>query len=345
MDTADYEQVVKYANAAIEAMKKRHISPTPLSFNVWYNYCSFNNLDLVDEIDKATNQGVTFDEGMHNYLYDKYVSADNHFNANLHQDTKQLLSQVLGAISQFSGDTASYNEQMEGHIQNLESSSGKSDDVNSLLERILHTTRTLKSSGDVLSEKLIESRREVENLRQNLAEATQQAQRDFLTGLFNRKALDRFLDEITALAAEQKTPLSLLMLDIDHFKKYNDTFGHLIGDEVLKTIAKILTDSLKGKDIVARYGGEEFCVLLPCTSVENAYIVADNIRQSVASKKLVRKDTGQPVGSLTISVGVAGFRPGIDTVPILLKRADDALYASKKQGRNRVTISESAAAA
>ncbi len=343
META-YEQAQKYADNALKMMAEHKVAPTPVNFTVWYQYISFANFELVDEMDKAITGKVQFDEGMHNYLYNKYIQEKNSFNTDLHQNTKRLLSQVLGAISQFTGDTAEYAQQMDSHIQTLEKS-GDEESLSGLVEQILNTARTIKSGSDTLTERLNTSRAEMDKLKQNLAQATQEAQRDFLTGIFNRNALEKMLDELTAISSQQDTPLSLLMIDIDHFKKYNDTFGHLIGDEVLKSVAKSLTDSLKGKDIVARYGGEEFCVLLPCTEVENASIVAENIRKLIASKELKRRDTMELIGRVTVSIGVAEFRPHSDTVPVFLKRADEALYASKRNGRNRVTIHDTTAAA
>jgi diguanylate cyclase len=133
------------------------------------------------------------------------------------------------------------------------------------------------------------------------------------------------------------------MLDIDHFKQFNDKFGHLLGDEVLKIVARAITYCVRGKDIVARYGGEEFCVLLPGTPLSGAMKVADTIRTTIAMRDLKRKDTGESFGSITVSVGAAQFRSrGEDDIDALVKRADDALYRSKMAGRNRVT-GESAA--
>jgi diguanylate cyclase len=174
-------------------------------------------------------------------------------------------------------------------------------------------------------------------LRENLAKVTTESERDFLTGTFNRKTFDKRLLEAMQEAKEKRTELVLVMLDVDHFKKFNDTFGHLIGDEVLKIVARTLTDSVKGMDTVARYGGEEFAVILPKTPIGGGMIVADAIRKTIAGRELKRKDTGANYGQITISAGVASFRHDKDTPETLVKRADEALYRSKHAGRNRVT--------
>lgn len=188
-----------------------------------------------------------------------------------------------------------------------------------------------------MTKKLEESKQEINNLRKNLEQVTAESQRDFLTGAYNRKTFEKFYDEYALHASQSHTPLCMIVIDIDHFKQFNDKFGHLIGDEVLKIVSRALIDSLKGRDVVARFGGEEFIVLLPETPLDIAMKVADSVRKTIASKELKRKDTGQVYGTITVSMGVSQFRPATDTLPTVLKRADDALYQSKHDGRNRVT--------
>jgi diguanylate cyclase len=195
----------------------------------------------------------------------------------------------------------------------------------------------MKQRGEKISQKLEESTKEITELKKDLQQVTIESQRDFLTGVFNRKAFEQYVDTQIALAKEKHTELCLLILDIDHFKQFNDRFGHLIGDEVLKIVARSLTDILKGRDVVARFGGEEFIVILPETPIEGAMKVANMIRTAIADRQLKRKDTGKSYGTITVSAGVARFRPETDTLPVLIKRADDAMYVSKRNGRNRVT--------
>jgi len=158
---------------------------------------------------------------------------------------------------------------------------------------------------------------------------------DPLTGLGNRKYFDRMIDTAVQNALANGEPLSLLMFDIDHFKSFNDSYGHLTGDQVLRLVGMSLRQTIKGQDITARYGGEEFAVVLPNTALRQALTVADHIRRAVMAKELKKKSTGEILGRVTISVGVSVLKAGDDT-DALIERADSCLYAAKRNGRNRV---------
>ncbi len=154
---------------------------------------------------------------------------------------------------------------------------------------------------------------------------------DGLTGLHNHRAFQDYLEEQFQLAVRNRLPLSLILMDVDHFKQYNDTFGHQAGDEVLRTVAQILKERVREGDFVARYGGEEFVVVLPRADEESAAMVAERLRQAVEAENW----TLRPV---TGSFGVASLRPDMETRQELIEAADQALYQAKKNGRNRVEI-------
>lgn len=163
-----------------------------------------------------------------------------------------------------------------------------------------------------------------------------QAIRDPLTGLFNRRYFQETLRRELHRASRAKQPLSVVLLDIDHFKRFNDTYGHATGDKVLKLVARTLKQSAKGRDTAARYGGEEFGVVLPGTVMRDALAFAEQVRRRLAGKELKTLDGSSSFGSVTMSLGVSQYRAG-EPVTHLLQRADAALYASKRDGRNRVT--------
>jgi diguanylate cyclase len=158
---------------------------------------------------------------------------------------------------------------------------------------------------------------------------------DPLTGLSNRKYFDDSLVKAIAESLPRGRQLALMMTDVDHFKRFNDTYGHLTGDQVLRLVAMAVKQNVTANDIAARYGGEEFAVVLPEAMLTSAVAVAEQIRRAVMAKELMKRSTGQTLGRVTISIGVAVLRPG-DTPQTLIERADACLYAAKRSGRNRV---------
>jgi diguanylate cyclase len=175
----------------------------------------------------------------------------------------------------------------------------------------------------------------VNDLRERLESVRRESLTDQLTGLSNRKAFDNELKESIERSIESGEPLSLLMADIDHFKSFNDTWGHQTGDQVLRLVANCLSENVKGRDTAARYGGEEFVVILPQTALASAVGLADQIRNKVESKKLVKKSTGDILGVITISIGVTQYDLN-ESADEFVRRADTCLYAAKRTGRNRV---------
>src|SRR6185312_16299660 len=158
---------------------------------------------------------------------------------------------------------------------------------------------------------------------------------DPLTNIANRKAFDEAVQAAIAAMVDDGEPVTVLLCDIDHFKTFNDTWGHQTGDQVLRLVANCLSENVKGRDTAARYGGEEFAVLLRGTGLEAATMVANQIRTTVETKKLVKKSTGDILGTITISIGVAQFGRG-EGVESVVRRADACLYGAKHHGRNLV---------
>lgn len=322
-------------------MVERNIEPTPINYAVWYHYVAGDRKELSREMDELLGRktlAITDDVSI--YLYNKYVIGNDKKEAQAigftSQNTQSVLAEIMEVIDRFSGDTETYNQQIDEHVARL---SQKISDptLKELAREIVGRAVSIRESSTALNSKLEDSKREVVQLKANLEKVTTEANKDFLTGAGNRKALEARLEETTAWAREHQSDVCLVMIDIDFFKKFNDKYGHLIGDEVLRKVTRAIFETVKGKDFVARYGGEEFAVLLPNTPLSGAIVVAENIRRNIAETDLVRKDTGATLGSITISAGVARYRPEADSIIMLISRADDALYRSKTGGRNRVT--------
>lgn len=333
----DHARAAQIAAQATKYMGLHNIPPSPENYAVWYHYTQGDNKELTKEIDALIANKVGFSPSANSYLYQKYIAVDPGRKAvdESAADAQKLMAEVMRVVNEFKTETTSYNQNVDGYLSKVSVDAAEGD-VKNVLRDLIAATTELRDSGVSLNKKLEESQKEVESLRKNLEKVTIESQRDFLTGVYNRKALDRMMDEQIAQALEEKTELCLLMIDVDHFKQFNDRFGHLLGDEVLKIVARVLVEMVKGKDIVARFGGEEFSVLLPSTPLKGGMIVAEAIRSAIASRELKRKDTGKVFAQISVSIGVSALRSG-DSAPAFIKRADDALYMSKKTGRNRVT--------
>ncbi len=213
--------------------------------------------------------------------------------------------------------------------------------------------KEMKTKMEMLEKELIEKTRErdqfakelqvLRNLYREKVKETEKMREeavllsyiDDLTGIYNHRF---FIQQLTMEIERQKryfTPLSLLMIDIDYFKNYNDTNGHLAGDQALKTIAILIQQGVRQTDIVARYGGEEFSAILINSVKEDAKKTAERVREIVAESRFPNEKS-QPNGDLTVSIGVGTFSSSISTLTDLIREADNALYRAKGAGRNRV---------
>ncbi|MBI5953469.1 MAG: diguanylate cyclase [Chloroflexi bacterium] len=193
-----------------------------------------------------------------------------------------------------------------------------------LLARIASGKRILR-----LEEQLTEARQQVEVL----------AMHDGLTGLLNRRAIEEHAGAEFKMVARKERPMSVIMLDVDHFKNVNDQFGHAIGDQVLRQVAKVLQENSRGYDRVGRWGGEEFLLILPDTELRDAALVAERLRTQTAGTK-IPLESGESI-SVQISLGVACTVNGFPSLAKLIEAADQSLYKAKQTGRNRVCIHES----
>jgi diguanylate cyclase len=230
--------------------------------------------------------------------------------------------------------SASYNASLTSASEKLLAAADR-EQVMKVVDTLVKTTHEMRDTTRALEQRLTLSKTEISNLQQSLEAIRAESLTDPLTGLGNRKYFDRSIDTAIETALATGEPLSLLMFDIDYFKSFNDSYGHLTGDQVLRLVGMSLKQSIKGQDITARYGGEEFAVVLPSTALRQALTVADHIRRAVMSKELKKKSTGEILGRVTISVGVSMLKPG-DDADSLIERADACLYAAKRAGRNRV---------
>ncbi len=327
------------AKLALPLMAQHGVEPTPENYAVWFEYIKASNKKLKSEIDQMIEGECQFTKEQNEYLHSKYIAEDldKKIVEQATQEAQLLLVQIMRAIEMVGSNTDDYGEALDDYTKLLEGSQFTHDSIKEVVGNILDRTKSMSAEGKKLSKKLEASSKEVQLLRENLSRATEESQKDFLTGIHNRKAFDEQLETSIKLGMEEQLSFSLVILDIDHFKKFNDDYGHQIGDEVLKQVARALTDTVRGQDFVARYGGEEFVLILPDTPLSGALTVGENLRKTIASKSLRLRGSGKKLRSITISAGVSAYRIGKDSSETLIQRADEALYKSKQGGRNKVT--------
>lgn len=205
------------------------------------------------------------------------------------------------------------------------------------IERLKETEKTIEE----MQKRMNEVKREADEVRKRAQEVEAEAYRDALTGLHNRKAYDEKIEEVLAHVKRYNIPASLMICDIDYFKKINDTFGHKVGDLALKKLGELLKDRLRINDFISRYGGEEFAIVLPHTNIKGALIAGEGIRSYINQSVFSYKDNKIP---LTISVGISSFNKN-DDITTVFERADRALYLAKNSGRNIVKTEDDVAAA
>lgn len=331
------EKSAEYLRMALPLMSKQAAALHPVSYAVWYEYVAGSNASLKASIDAQLKSGTQLDEKATFELFRKHIAE---INEEVAQRVSEGFQKVMADMSQSASLAGSEADQFGSALEKWSQSldqSASSGEQGEGIRTLLHHTRNMQGSITSLKGRLDESRREIEQLRQEVSKARQDALADGLTGLTNRKGFDMALAACLSESEPEEQGPSLLMTDIDFFKKVNDTYGHLFGDKVIRAVAQILKDNVKGKDTAARYGGEEFVILLPDTPVEGARHLAEKIRTAVERCRIKRASDNEAVANITVSLGVAGYRAG-ESASDFIARADAALYTSKSQGRNRVTI-------
>ena len=339
----EHERTLAFAEIALQQIRALRLSASPRNFEVWYQYATGYNPDLNRSINDTLAQQGTLEESDIERIYEAHLSPGRVTDRldSVGSRMAAEITQVLATISAAAGSATSYSasladasEELQGASSNLHGG-GDGIALRAVIERLIAGAKEMETSNRKLEARLSASREEIEQLQQNLEIVRTESLTDPLTTLANRKFFDAELDRTVAEAKTGYEPLALLMCDVDHFKAFNDRFGHLTGDQVLRLVAVSVKQIVRGEDIVARYGGEEFAIALPKTALRSAISVADQIRRAVMNKELMKRSSGERLGRVTISIGVALLRP-TDTPQSLLDRADKCLYAAKHNGRNQV---------
>ena len=331
------ERSAEYLRLTLGLMSKHEAAFNPITYAVWYEYASGQNAGLKREIEALTAAAQKLDETTTRRLHRMHIAElDQQTVTRLNIEFHRLLAEVSQSAEATGSDATKFGSGLEQLRQALEESLS----VPVLRERVngvLHDTRQIQGSISLLTHRLEASQSEIAVLKNELTRVREEAQIDGLTGLLNRRAFDDRIGAVLSDVRDSAVGPCLVMMDIDHFKMLNDSYGHVFGDRVIRTIGELLKATVKGQDVVARYGGEEFALLLPETPLAGAKVVAERLREAVARSRIRRLNSEETVGCITISAGIANYYAG-EAVATFIDRADAALYTSKAQGRNRVTI-------
>lgn len=337
--TDGFNTAAGFAQNAMDLMAENNIPHTPRNFAVWYAHTSGRDPQLIEALETLITSGSVTDDDCA-ALYAKYLSKDDEA-ANLQRTSERIeaaVGEVLGFIDEASVGAETYGQSLENNLGEM-ASADNLDSLRKAVETLVGDTQKMATQNELLHERLENSSKEIQSLHEHLEDVRAEALTDGLTNIPNRKAFDMNLRQEAMNAMETGEDLCLLLCDIDHFKKFNDSFGHHTGDQVLKLAGMILTQNVKGRDTAARYGGEEFAIILPNTKLGAAKVLANKVREAVASKRIRKKSTGEDFGAITMSIGVAKFRGG-ESLSELIQRSDKGLYQAKDSGRNCVVTEE-----
>jgi diguanylate cyclase len=332
------------ARKAIEAMEANQVWPTALNFELWLNYLAAQDTPLGKEIGEIIARGDPFTDAVGEGLAAKHLPGAK-LNGELLTAGDALskeLDTVTRAIESARESNQAYGEELATASATLPSDAPPA--VRAMVENLTSATERVQRENRTLESQLADTTAEVSRLRERLETVRRDAMTDALTDLANRKAFDEALERAVAQSDATGEPLTLAVMDIDFFKKFNDTWGHQTGDQVIRYVANVIGRAGAPPCTAARYGGEEFALIMPGVPVAQAATVVEQIRTEVASRVLKRRSTNEDLGAVTVSIGVAERTAG-EPLGSLIERADGALYASKRNGRNRTTRADATAAA
>ncbi len=340
MADKEFERTIVAGETAIGYLKYNETPAIPRYYELWFTYAIGHNRELSQAIKKVLQDKSKLTIEDTEDLYDTFLSA-RQVKERVGEVGAQItteLKDVMSLITELSNSTGTYGESLKNIASKITGVDSK-DQLTNLIKALANATVEMAEKTEKQEDKLKESYEQIHELNHILEEIRVESMTDQLTNLANRKRFEEFLAQSMADANITEENLCLLIIDIDHFKKFNDTYGHQTGDQVLCLVAKTLQSHAGIQHLVSRYGGEEFTVVLPSTSIEEAHELANIMRASVQDKELYQKSTNETLGHITISGGIARYVAG-ETKESFIERADKALYLAKDAGRNIIKIED-----
>jgi diguanylate cyclase len=329
---------LKLGSEVLQHIHDVNLPATPRNYEIWLNHICGWHPALSKALAEVAERGTAIEQRDIEELYDKFFTS-RRYNSMIVETGGKFASELNTALTALR-DAGVATKGFGDKLDTIGGGLGGEltvDQLKAAVSTLSSATREISSHNQRLSAQLTRTTQQVEQLRTGLQAAKAEALTDALTGVANRKLFDETMIMRVNEARANGTPLCLVLCDIDRFKSFNDTWGHQTGDQVIRFVASTLQRFALGDQLVARYGGEEFAVIMPRATVEAAEEQANLIRRAVEAKRLIRRSTNEELGTVTISMGIGLLREG-ENIQALIERADACLYASKRNGRNRVTV-------
>jgi diguanylate cyclase len=330
MHDEEMNAAAAHAAAAMASLRTYSLPATPRNYTIWFEFHAGRNRNLHRVLSVALSNRRTIDSYMMAELHDLFFADTAERQAA--REARATLREAAGRILEAGADAARYGDTLNEVAGSMEA---QPHGLTALITRLAEETATLSMRSARLGEELNASGQRIADLERQLAAAHQASLTDPLTSLPNRRAFDTMVLEQAGQAMNSGAALSLLMIDIDHFKRVNDAWGHTVGDAVIRLVAATLAQNRTETGRAARYGGEEFALLLPATPLEDAAAHAERLRGILAARRISLRANAASIGNVTVSIGAARYEPG-EPISTWIERADAALYRAKEEGRNRV---------
>ena len=331
----DFDYAATVSNRAIEHMSQQRVPASPDNYSVWFAYALGTSPALRKTVDILLRNRRQFDTTTNRELFLKFISPDS---ALAIVDFPAQLADVIGDAKRFLNTAIADNATQIKALGTVSAQCDTEGDPKIIVEKLMAELARATLRANFLEKSFSETSDRLEKVRSSLEEAEIRSNTDALTGLANRRAMEEFVRNSQIESMETGQQLSVFMIDIDHFKKFNDTYGHQFGDQVIRLVASVLKDGLRASDMAARYGGEELIAILPGADLDVSRQVAERIRCRIAKARLTKRSSGAEIGTVTVSIGVAQFAFG-ESADAMIERCDRSLYQAKREGRNR-TVTE-----
>lgn len=334
MADKSFEKSFDTLKKTIPLLLKHKISASPTNYSLWYTYVANESVELKTAMDNVLDNKMQLSEIKTKELYRKYLAEKEEVSAwELRQSIEAMLIELGQSLQDTRSETTNFKKTMDSCVDDLakvEKEGLSVEEVMALVRNLVKDTQNIRRSTISFNAALTDAQNEIETLRSQLEKSQQDALYDALTGLCNR----RYFDE--ELAAQSLKPnLCLMIVDLDHFKKINDNYGHLMGDLVLKATAKKLQATCRDGAQAFRFGGEEFAIIVPNSNFAKTRSMAESMRRAIEKIGVKDKRSGEILGDIAASIGVAELTKGMNPLA-LIEKADKQLYEAKRLGRNRV---------